>query len=489
MQRINAIVTSHNYGRYLSQCLNSLLAQTERFNEIIVVDDASEDDTRSVAECYHHAGVKYLRGEWRHVGKARNAGYHATAPHQFALFVDADNWLDRDFNAHLLDAIQESDRYAAAYPNLRNHNEAADGTIERADINKYVFQVDAHQLHWRNAIDTCALVRRSAFEQVGGWSEDSHNVRLLDWELWLRMARLGWRFRFEPAAELNYRRHAAQMSAHDKGDEGWNRRGIQTEPLRTACQVALITLFCGRANLLDAWRDSILRCGWPLKNVHVIAVDNSCDESFSLRLKTVLATLPCSFTYHADNVKPGGVMPNVFSDSVELRTNRKCAFQTQIARLYAVARSLLPQGAYFVASLEDDIQPVTGWMDELVDVLYSYRSAAFAGGVAPSRFARRKILWTQDCDRVSKVEEKGPFAITRTGFYCCVFRRQAFDSITLRPGIGDKLGNQDLVYDWSACDELRANGHTIYATGAVPCEHLDAQTAKPVVWTAKTFAQ
>lgn len=489
MQKINAIVTCHNYARYLSQCLNSVLAQTERFNEIIVVDDSSDDDTRAVADCYHHAGVKYLRGDWRHVGRARNAGYRAIEPHQFALFVDADNWLDREFNAHLLAAIQENDHYAAAYPNLRNYTEAADGTVTRGELNRYVFPVDEHQLHHRNAIDTCSLVRRSAFEQVGGWAEKSNNVRLLDWELWLRMARLGWKFRHEPAAELNYRRHAAQMSAHDKGEEGWNRRGIRTEPLRTACQVAIITLFCGRDKLLDSWRDSILRCGWPLENIHVVAIDNSCDEAFSMRLKSILAAMPCSFTYHADTVKPGGAMPRVFSDSVELRTNRKVDLQTQVARLYATARSILPPGAYFVASLEDDIQPATGWIDELVDVLYSHNTAAFVGGCAPSRFARRMILWAQDNNRITKVDENGPFAINRTGFYCCVFRRKVFDAITLRPSIGDSWRPQDLVYDWSACDEMRANGHTIYATGAVRCEHLDAQTGQPVVWTAKTFAK
>src|SRR5262245_56995193 len=55
--RISVVVTCHNYGRYLRECLESLLAQERPADEIVVVDDASTDDTPEVAAFYANQGV------------------------------------------------------------------------------------------------------------------------------------------------------------------------------------------------------------------------------------------------------------------------------------------------------------------------------------------------------------------------------------------------------------------------------------------------
>jgi cellulose synthase/poly-beta-1,6-N-acetylglucosamine synthase-like glycosyltransferase len=81
------VVTCHNYGRFLRKCLASILAQSLPFEHIMVVDDASTDDTpRIVAE---HGGreVRYLRGEWRHFTTARRAGLATLPRTRFLLFV------------------------------------------------------------------------------------------------------------------------------------------------------------------------------------------------------------------------------------------------------------------------------------------------------------------------------------------------------------------------------------------------------------------
>lgn len=50
-KKISVAVLSHNYGRYLSHCLSSLLEQTRKPDQIFVVDDASSslDNTKEVA--------------------------------------------------------------------------------------------------------------------------------------------------------------------------------------------------------------------------------------------------------------------------------------------------------------------------------------------------------------------------------------------------------------------------------------------------------
>ena len=71
---VSVIITSHNYAHFLEPAILSVLAQTARPHEILVVDDSSTDNTREVAERFADRGVKYLRLETGSVHKARRAG-------------------------------------------------------------------------------------------------------------------------------------------------------------------------------------------------------------------------------------------------------------------------------------------------------------------------------------------------------------------------------------------------------------------------------
>lgn len=91
--RVSVIVTAYNYGRYLPQCLDSVLAQTRLPDEVIVVDDGSEDETPEVIRRFD--GVCYIRQE--HAGKASafNKGFEA-ATGEIICHLDADDyWFDR----------------------------------------------------------------------------------------------------------------------------------------------------------------------------------------------------------------------------------------------------------------------------------------------------------------------------------------------------------------------------------------------------------
>jgi glycosyltransferase involved in cell wall biosynthesis len=54
MPKVTVITPNYNYGRYLPQRLDSILAQTLRDFELIILDDASTDNSRQVIECYLH---------------------------------------------------------------------------------------------------------------------------------------------------------------------------------------------------------------------------------------------------------------------------------------------------------------------------------------------------------------------------------------------------------------------------------------------------
>ena len=100
---VSVVVPVWNVRRLLSRCLDSLLAQTHRPLEIIVVDDGSTDGSGEVMLAYHehHPEVQVVAQRHRGIGPARNAGL-SIARGEYVFFVDADDWVDPDFVSHLV---------------------------------------------------------------------------------------------------------------------------------------------------------------------------------------------------------------------------------------------------------------------------------------------------------------------------------------------------------------------------------------------------
>lgn len=98
--KVSIIVTSYNYGSYVERCLRSCLSQNfpQDDYEVIVVDDASTDDTRAALEKFgDHPNLKVIFNE-KNVGvaEASNIGVRASRG-QFFVRVDADDYVNRDF--------------------------------------------------------------------------------------------------------------------------------------------------------------------------------------------------------------------------------------------------------------------------------------------------------------------------------------------------------------------------------------------------------
>ena len=55
---IKVIINNYNYARYLADCLDSALNQTRPFDQVIVVDDGSTDESRTIIEDYRYSNLR-----------------------------------------------------------------------------------------------------------------------------------------------------------------------------------------------------------------------------------------------------------------------------------------------------------------------------------------------------------------------------------------------------------------------------------------------
>ena len=96
---VSVIIPAYNAEKYLSRCLDSVVAQTmfDRM-QVIIVDDGSVDGTGSIADKYaeNHENVACIHQENGGESAARNTGLK-NASGKYIGFVDADDWVEPDF--------------------------------------------------------------------------------------------------------------------------------------------------------------------------------------------------------------------------------------------------------------------------------------------------------------------------------------------------------------------------------------------------------
>ena len=104
--KLSIIVPVHNTERYLPECINSLVNQTYRNKEIILVDNGSTDLSGDI--CDRYAGlydcIRVVHQENQGVQGARNTGLKYAAGELIAL-VDSDDGIDYDFYEILISEL------------------------------------------------------------------------------------------------------------------------------------------------------------------------------------------------------------------------------------------------------------------------------------------------------------------------------------------------------------------------------------------------
>ena len=184
--RVSAIVTTHNYARFLPDALDSVLGQSYGNLEIVVVDDGSTDDTADVVRRYADQAVRYVVRPQGGAGPARNTGLAATSAPLVA-FLDADD-------AWLPDRVEAGIAHLRRHPQLAlaaAHAFACDEQLQPTAVVPAATR-DAGRMLDQLLVDnvvlnpSSVLVRREALVAAGGFSEISFGE---DWDTWIEIAK------------------------------------------------------------------------------------------------------------------------------------------------------------------------------------------------------------------------------------------------------------------------------------------------------------
>lgn len=103
---ISIIIPIHNSEKFISRCLNSIISQTYKDIEVILINDGSTDDSAEICEKYarEDSRIKIIHQDRQGVSKARNVGLqHSNG--EYILFVDSDDFIESNMCKNLLTKI------------------------------------------------------------------------------------------------------------------------------------------------------------------------------------------------------------------------------------------------------------------------------------------------------------------------------------------------------------------------------------------------
>ena len=214
---ISVIIPAYNADKLITKTLDSILAQTYRPLEIIVVDDGSTDETAKVVKNYENnklvnkvdtnhkitqinragIGLVYIRQENRGPSKARNTGIKA-AKGEYIAFLDADDCWSHDKLEKQIGLFKKEPNLDIIFTDTKitrreNHEIEEFFVFKKKGLDKNFFGHEFmvlrpfEKLIGTNFMHTSSVITKKAcFRDAIFFNEKRHYAE--DWELWLKMS-------------------------------------------------------------------------------------------------------------------------------------------------------------------------------------------------------------------------------------------------------------------------------------------------------------
>lgn len=125
VKKISIIVPMYNCESTIERCLDSILTQTYKNYEIILIDDGSSDNTSSICEKYKkkYNNIQYFSQTNSGPSSARLNGIHK-ANNEYIMFIDSDDYIDNNFLEKILNEFKEGYINGTNFKIIYNNHES-----------------------------------------------------------------------------------------------------------------------------------------------------------------------------------------------------------------------------------------------------------------------------------------------------------------------------------------------------------------------------
>lgn len=241
MPKVSIIIPHFNQAEYIYETIESVCKQNYSDWECVVIDDGSDpaqaQKAYRIVNNFSDRRISYIAlPENAGVVAARQRGIGATTG-PYLLFLDGDDAIAPTYLSETVPLLDREPQIAYVYTQLQYFGARNDIFSSRPfKLNDLLFE---------NFISVTSLMRRLAFEQVGGFNSNLNRLGLEDWDLFLSMAEHGLKGYFLPKPLVLYR----------QDPQGQNRnQPTKVRPAEVVIRANHPKLFKNKYWILAKWR-------------------------------------------------------------------------------------------------------------------------------------------------------------------------------------------------------------------------------------------
>ena len=211
MPIVSVVIPCYNAGEWIDEAVASVLAQTYKNYEIIIVNDGSTDIlTKEKLRKYEHSSTQVIHQENKGLAGARNTGIRK-AKGKYILALDADDMLMPTFLEKAVPVIDNNSKIGVVTCWAEKFGEESGLIVHPRTVKRWRVLISNQAL-------TSSLFRKVSWEEVKGYDEKIPGAA--DWEFWIQILTLGWKqyaiqeplFRYRIRSESIY--HSRSLSTH-----------------------------------------------------------------------------------------------------------------------------------------------------------------------------------------------------------------------------------------------------------------------------------
>jgi glycosyltransferase involved in cell wall biosynthesis len=218
MSTVDVVIPCYNYGRYLRGCVESVLSQTEANVRVLVIDDASSDDTAQIGQelAASSSKVEFRRHEVNegHIA-TYNEGLIGWSTADYTVLLSADDMLTPGALGRAVCIMEANEDVGMVYGRAIHFRQEAE--LPRISAGKYAYKrfsgaewLEARCRAGHNVISSPEVVVRARIQRaVGGYCPELPHAG--DLEMWMRIAAISSIAYVRRIPQAFYRVHAASM--------------------------------------------------------------------------------------------------------------------------------------------------------------------------------------------------------------------------------------------------------------------------------------
>ena len=220
--KISVIIPTYNRKHTLQRAIDSVLAQTFKPFEIIIVDDGSKDGTKEWL-LQNYPSVQYIHQPNNGVSSARNKGIQISQGSWIALLDSDDEWMPEklEYQSRFIELNRDSSFCHTNEIWIRNGVRVN----QMKKHKKFGGDIFKHCLDICRISPSSSIIKKDVFEEVGAFDESLTVCE--DYDLWLRVtAKFNILFLDEPLIK-KYGGHLDQLSRVPEGIEQYRIRSLE----------------------------------------------------------------------------------------------------------------------------------------------------------------------------------------------------------------------------------------------------------------------